>query len=43
MSAKDKVAKTWERIVLGSDPGEEAAADLRKAQEEDAKKQEGEQ
>lgn len=34
MSAKDKLAKTWERIVLGSDNGQEADDDLRKAQDE---------
>lgn len=42
MSAKDKVAKTWERIVLGSDHGQDADDELRKAQEEAAKKQKGE-
>lgn len=43
MSAKDKVAKAWERIVCGTDEEAEIAADLRKQQEEDAKKQEGKQ
>lgn len=43
MSAKGKLAKLAERLILGSDPSEEAAADLRKQQEEDAKKQEGKQ
>lgn len=41
MSAKDKVAKAWERIVCGTDDDAELAAEIRKAQEEAAKKQEG--
>lgn len=41
MSAKDKLAKAWEWIVLGSGDEQEAADDLRKSQEEDTKKQEG--
>lgn len=39
MSAKDKVAKAWERIVCGTDEEAEIAADLRKQQEEAAKKE----
>ena len=41
MSLKDKLAKLAEKVVLGSDPEQEAAEDLRKSQE--AEKKEGEQ
>lgn len=43
MSAKDKVAKAFERLVCGTDEEAELAEEIRKAQEEDAKKQEGKQ
>ena len=36
-----KLADAWERAVLGSDDGQKAADELRKAQEEAAKKQDG--
>lgn len=41
MSAKDKLDKAWERIVCGKDEAAELAEEIRKAQEEAAKKQEG--
>lgn len=40
MSAKDKLAKAWERVVCGKDDDAELAEEIRKAQEE-ADKQEG--
>jgi hypothetical protein len=42
MSAKDKVAKAFERIVCGKDEAAELAEEIRKAQEE-ADKKEGKQ
>lgn len=43
MSAKDKVAKAFERLVCGTDDEAELDAEIRRAQEDAAKKQEGNQ
>lgn len=39
MSAKDKLAKAWERVVCGTDDEAELAEEIRKAQEEADKKE----
>lgn len=43
MSAKDKASRLWERLVCGTDEEAALAEEIRKAQEEADKKQEGNQ